>query len=706
MNRNTIIAAFFVLVFLGGQCALAQSGYNLFQKGLVQERVKGDLDEAIKIYERIIVKFPENRPIVAKALLHIGLCYEKMGKQEAQKAYQKVVDQYPEQKEEVSVAKERIAEISKSLKGVAQRPIFRKINIASKPQNGVLSPDGNQLAFMSNNAVWVVPLHGKVAPDIAGEPVRLAEVPGIWDESNMMAWSADGNWIAVYGGGNQSDSDEGSIVSVLPVAGGIPRVVRLPEQGGHLWSYRLSLSPDGQILAFSARELHKPRKKRSDPLDRYICTIPTAGGEPKQISSGWGRMPSFSPDGETIAYVDSVRKNWQGTERYLLGGELWIVPSEGGTPVKLASVKGRLRGPVWSPDGKYIATHHEPGGTNDSKEIWVFPLSPDASGTEEPEKIALPRSSWNMLAGWTPNNELGIFISTEEQCAIYTVPASGGRAVQITLTEWPYYPRWSPDGERIYFRGAFDKEKNTVPILYVPSVGGDPVQVPVRSERRLVSRVPGGGLNVSPDGKKIVISAYQEPYNPKQGVDVWTIPVAGGPPTRLTNDRSSEGYPCWSPDGKWIAFKEDFPAIFVVPAEGGEAQQITSQVDSVGDGAIAFSPDGERIAFFSDGSIKTIPVEGGESEVLVGEVKSHSHSQLAYSPDGSKIAHNAGGKIWITMLGKGKPEELRTGLPENAKLSEFGWSPDGEKIAFFASTGGEAELWLIENFLPESTAGE
>ncbi len=126
----------------------------------------------------------------------------------------------------------------------------------------------------------------------------------------------------------------------------------------------------------------------------------------------------------------------------------------------------------------------------------------------------------------------------------------------------------------------------------------------------------------------------------------------------------------------------------------------------MGSGAIAFSPDGERIAFFSEGSIKTIPVEGGEPEVLVTEVKSHTHSQLAYSPDGSKIAHNERYKIWITLLGRGKPEELRTGLPENAKLSEFGWSPDGEKIAFMASIGDEAEFWLIEDFPPESTVGK
>jgi Tol biopolymer transport system component len=81
-------------------------------------------------------------------------------------------------------------------------------------------------------------------------------------------------------------------------------------------------------------------------------------------------------------------------------------------------------------------------------------------------------------------------------------------------------------------------------------------------------------------------------------------------------------------------------------------------------------------------------------------VRSGRHSQLAYSPNGSKIAHNAEGKIWITSIDGGAPGELRTGLPEDARLSEFGWSPDGEKIAFMASIGGDAEFWLIRDFLP------
>ena len=714
MNVRAIIStALAILLTSASACAGQETPEDRLQAGIYAEEVQGNLEEAIAIYRSILKDYPENRTVGAKAQLHIGLCLEVLGLNEAQQAYQRVLDDYGDHRDEVALAQERLASLVQEQTELRRQPRFRQVQIASKPQNGVLSPDGNRLAFISEGAVWVVPLHGKVDPDIAGEPVRLAHVPGVWDNGSLLTWSADGEWIAVNGGSEDEDVDA---VSLIPAGGGESRVVEVPGRGGHAWSYRLSLSPDGQTVAISALDTSAGEVEYENDA-RHIFTVPIEGAMPHQVSPGRARMPSFSPDGEFIAYVGySEREDWpdeQVRERY--DGNLWVVPSAGGPPAKLADVDGRLRGPVWSPDGKHIAAHYESGGTNDSKEIWAYPVSPYASSAGKPTKIPLPRSSWQMVAGWTPENELGVFINSEEHNAIYTVPASGGRAVQITPAErWIDYPRWSPDGERIYFRGLNEEEggplsPGKVTTLYIPAEGGDPAPVSVASDRWLVSRVPGGGLNVSPDGRMIVISAYQEPYDPKEGVDVWTLPLDGGRPTRLTSDGSFEGYPCWSPDGEWIAFtdrhqkseQEGFRAIYIVPAGGGEIKQITSEADSVGGGAIVFAPDGKRIAFFSGGAIKTMAIEGGQIEVLVAEVRSNEQSQLAYSPDGSKIAYSAEGKIWITPLDTGVPSELRTGLPEDASLGGFGWSPDGEKLAFMATIGGEAEFWFISDFLPE-----
>jgi Tol biopolymer transport system component len=703
--RHPLLACLLMLLLSATPLVGQQTPEELFQSALYKQQIEGDLEGARAILETLIEDFADHREVAANALVLLGRVHETLGSTQAERAYRRVLNEYPEQRVAADEARTRLARLTQEMAEVRHQPTFRKIEIASKPQNGVMSPDGDKLAFVSDGGLWMLPLHGKVNPDIAGEPVRLADVPDIWDNGSLMAWSADGKWIAV----NSMAEDEASVYMV-PASGGEPRRVDLPDRGGHAWSYRLSLSPDGGTLAFSALELGT-REEVPESHSRYIYTIPTAGGEPVRVSSGWGRLPSFSPDGKHIAYVGYRERadRSENAEHSGYDGDLWIVSPTGGNPMRLASVDGRLRGPAWSPDGAYIAAHYEPGGTNSSKEIWVFPLSADQSSAGEPTRIALPRGSFNMVAGWTPHGELGVFMQSELHEAIYTVPTAGGKAVQVTPEgRSSYYPRWSPDGERIYLRTVQEETPHVI-MTYVPASGGELVEVSVRPERWLVSRVPGGGLNVSPDGERLVVSAYQEPFDPKEGLDLWTIPVHGGHPTRLTSDGSFEGYPCWSPDGRWVAFTdwyetaedEGFDAIYVVGAEGGATRRITSETDSVGGGGIAFSPDGERIAFFSNGAIKTISVGGGQPEVLIADVRSGRHDDLAWSPDGTMVAFGDAGEIWIASVDGGTREELRTGLPEGTKYGAFSWSPDGQKIAFVGSSGGEAEFWLISDFLPE-----
>ena len=94
-------------------------------------------------------------------------------------------------------------------------------------------------------------------------------------------------------------------------------------------------------------------------------------------------------------------------------------------------------------------------------------------------------------------------------------------------------------------------------------------------------------------------------------MDIWTLPIDGGTPTRLTVASApfQDQFPCWSPDGKSIAFvrtQDDdryrlgFRAgIYVVPATGGEVERITDETDRVNMQAIAWSPDGTMLAYIS-----------------------------------------------------------------------------------------------------------
>lgn len=84
--------------------------------------------------------------LTVKAQLQIGICYEKLGMKEAQTAYRQVIDKYPKQTDVVAAARERLAGIERSLAELNRHPKFRKIEIATKPQNGVLSPEGDKQA--------------------------------------------------------------------------------------------------------------------------------------------------------------------------------------------------------------------------------------------------------------------------------------------------------------------------------------------------------------------------------------------------------------------------------------------------------------------------------------------------------------------------------------------------------------------------------
>ena len=120
----------------------------LFEKAKYTMETKADLKEAITLFESLITTYPNEKEYAAKAQLHIGLCYEKLGLKEAQNAYQKVIDNYPGQREEFRIAKEKLSRIVRA-KIVVQKGdeefVVRKIGIGPDWGQGEISPDGRNI---------------------------------------------------------------------------------------------------------------------------------------------------------------------------------------------------------------------------------------------------------------------------------------------------------------------------------------------------------------------------------------------------------------------------------------------------------------------------------------------------------------------------------------------------------------------------------
>jgi Tol biopolymer transport system component len=698
-----LLAAFMVSAFAGAfvhSDPSQQSAEELYQTALLKKEAEGDLSGAIKLFQGIIVKFPDKKDFAAKALLQIGLCYEKLGNQEALKAYQRLIADYPGQKEEVALAKERLAGLAKITEPAPRKPNFRKIRTPfSIPQwsGSRLSPDGKTLAFGSGNAIWTVPISGRVDPDLAGEPKELRGATDVLGDG--LSWSGDGRWIAfsraysrdLRGGGTRINfRPEGAHIDVIPSSGGEPKRISVPQ-----WvatkgdtQRRLSLSPNGKTVAFDSGG------------QIYVASV--AAGEIKQITKDGGISPCFSPDGTKIAYLTPPIRQDNPPGRL---SEVWVISADGENPVKVSGDLREnlsLKGPTWAPDGKMIAFGRIVMTPNLRSEVCIVPVSEKGRPLASPVQIELPLFSTDFVTGWTPDNKIGLLLETPYHMYVYTVPVSGGKATQVSpLDGLASHPRWSPDGKRIFFRwegGGLGS---------VPSDGGEVSVHPAHKgalKNGFFTIYPGAGNSVSPDGKSVVFSAQTATSGP----NIYSIPVEGGEPKQIT---SQGRYPCWSPDGKWIAYlateivsnEKSVATIFKIPAVGGEAQKITTESANVTGAGIDWSPDGKTIAYFSKkadtaaGTLNLVPVAGGEAREVCQIQNVGAHSDVSWSPDGQNIAFVSRGKIWVVPAEGGEPAEVKTDV--DADAYELDWSPDGRKIAFSGESGMDIEFWFMEDFL-------
>lgn len=184
-------------------------------------------------------------------------------------------------------------------------------------------------------------------------------------------------------------------------------------------------------------------------------------------------------------------------------------------------------------------------------------------------------------------------------------------------------------------------------------------------------------LSLSPDGRTIAFDLL--------GI-LWTMPVTGGSPKRLTGDFDDLGQPDWSPDGKRIAFQSYRSGNFHIWSIAAEGGALTRHSDgSNDDREPRWSPDGRTIAFSSDRNegryaIHLLDVATGAITLL--SKGASQDSEPCWSPDGKSIAYIADGvRVMVTDL-SGTAKQIAAVPPATdrfhaSSLAAPSFAPDG-----------------------------
>ena len=252
-------------------------------------------------------------------------------------------------------------------------------------------------------------------------------------------------------------------------------------------------------------------------------------------------------------------------------------------------------------------------------------------------------------------------------------------------------------------------------------------------------------VSISPDGKWVTWSQVADDDSRNTEIYKLDWKNSAAKPERVSAGDGERSYRekglAWSPNSTQVAFfsnvgTEDQEQVYVMPARGGAAHQVTEVKGYVTD--IRWAPEGNRLAFLcaenggGGGPLEAVPAQTGvigsdihNLRLVVvgaggGEMRRVSPAELNiyeydWAPDGSRFAAIAApgpgdnnwwtAKLYIGSISKGEMHSAYT-APKDRQLAVPRWSPDGKQIAFIGGLMSDQGFNGGDIFVVNSGGGE
>jgi len=183
----------------------------------------------------------------------------------------------------------------------------------------------------------------------------------------------------------------------------------------------------------------------------------------------------------------------------------------------------------------------------------------------------------------------------------------------------------------------------------------------------------GGAL--SPDGERVVYCVNKiDAEADKEFSAIYLLDIASGETRQMTNGRAMDRGAQWSPNGKSLAFISDRGGkaqLQLLPADGGEARELTQFKRGIGDG-IAWSPDGGKLAFSA----------APDADAPDLGVEPYRLDRTVYRFDSIGYLDDAVQDIYVLDLDSGAITQLTDDRGNNSNPR---WAPDGRSILYDAN---------------------